>query len=462
MSAGRSTSAASLAPGILPGDPLAGEPWTELGYAKRLVHLYGDRMRYVVTWNQWLVWDDRRWARDDTGQVARWAKTMARAMTDLAVASDDPTFLAIVATDARRGETSAGVSAILRLASTEEGIAVRHENLDTDPFLLNCANGTMDLRTGEMRAHDPADLLTKVTRASFDPEAPCPAFTKFLERVQPKADMREYLARLLGHALEGRVTEHVMPIFWGTGKNGKSTLTSAVVHALGDYADTADRDLLTARSFDAHPTSVADLFGLRLARVDEPDKGRHLAEGTVKQLTGGDRVKARRMREDFWSFEPSHTFLMLTNYKPVITGTDEGIWRRVRLVPWDVVIPESERDGQLGDKLDNEIDAILAWLVAGYQDWRVRGLGEPDDVAQATASYRGESDGLARFLSDMCMTHGEVRSSDLYDAWRKWCAGEGEDAGTNKAFSIDLERKGFDKKKTNTGAFWKGLSLSAE
>jgi putative DNA primase/helicase len=456
----RAPSLGVLAPPEMEGDPLPGEKWTELGYAQRLAHVHKDELRYVPAWKQWLVWDGKRWAADETGQAERWAKSMARTMTDLLIHSDDGAFVKENVTTARKGETSSTVSGMLRLASTEDGIAVSHTSLDADPFLLNCPNGTLDLRTGELRPHDPADLITKMTRASYDATAPCPLFTRFFERVQPDPLMRAFLARLLGHALEGRVTEHVLPIFWGTGKNGKSTLSTVVVNALGDYADTADRELLTARSFDAHPTSVADLFGLRLAQVDEPDKGRHLAEGTVKQLTGGDRVKARRMRENFWSFSPTHTFLMLTNYKPVITGTDEGIWRRVRLVPWDVVIPEAERDRELGDKLEHEIDAVLAWLVAGYQDWKLHGLGEPDAVAQATASYRGESDALGRFLADRCMAHGEVRSSDLYEAWRKWCASEGEEPGSNKAFTVDLERKGFDKHKTNSGAFWRGLSLT--
>jgi len=161
-----------------------------------------------------------------------------------------------------------------------------------------------------------------------------------------------------------------------------------VLPALGDYADAAAAELLTARTFDAHPTGVADLCGLRLAVLHESDAGRRLAEGTVKRLTGADRLKARRMREDFWSFDPSHTFVMLTNHRPVLTGTDEGIWRRLRLVPWDIVIPPEERDEELPDRLALERDAVLAWLVAGYRDWRQRGLADPGKVTDATAASR--------------------------------------------------------------------------
>src|SRR5262245_31431488 len=178
--------------------------------------------------------------------------------------------------------------------------------------------------------------------------------------------MRDFLALLLGHRLEGRVIEHLLPIFCGVGANGKSTFVGAALGALGDYAGPADPDLLTARTFDAHPTGTADLFGMRIAVLHETDAGRPLAEGTVKRLTGGDRLKARRMREDFWSFEPSHTFVMLTNHKPVVGGDDEGIWRRLRLVPFDVVIPTEEQDEELGDKLALEADAVLTWLTHGY------------------------------------------------------------------------------------------------
>jgi putative DNA primase/helicase len=274
---------------------------------------------------------------------------------------------------ARRAESAASVRGALTLASTESSIVVTPDDLDADPFLLNCTNGTLDLRTGELRPHDPADLLTKMTGAPYQPGAAAPEFTKFLEKVQPEQEMRAYLARLLGHGLEGRVVEHVLGIFHGVGRNGKGTLIGAVKSALGDYADAADPDLLTARTFDAHPTSTADLYGLRLAILHETDKGRHLAEATVKRLTGGDRLKARRMREDFWSFDPSHTFLMLTNHKPLISGTDEAIWARLRLVPWNVVIPADERDLTLADKLALELGAVLDFLVTGYQDWRPAG-----------------------------------------------------------------------------------------
>lgn len=446
------------------GDPLPHEPKTELGYARRLIEVYGDRLRYVPAWRRWLVWDGKRWAHDATGQPARWMKSVARRVTADALAIEQEQERKAALSLARRGESSAGVSGALTLAGTEEGIVVTPDDLDADPHLLNCANGTLDLRTGELRPHDPADLLTKMAGAALDPDAPGGAFGSFLARVQPDPKMRAYLARLVGHALEGRVVEHILPIFHGDGANGKGTFISAVLAALGDYADAADPELLNARSFDAHPTGVADLFGLRLAVLHESDDGRRLAEGTVKRLTGGDRLKARRMREDFWHFEPSHTFVMLTNHKPVVSGQDEGIWRRLRLVPWDVVVPAEERDERLGDRLRLESDHVLTWIVSGYQDWREHGFGEPDRVTAATAAYRADSDALGRFVEQMCITgpNFHVRSSELYAVWAKWCAAEGIESGTNKAFTGSLQNRGYDTRRSNVGAVWDGIGLQAE
>jgi putative DNA primase/helicase len=452
-----------VAPAIA-ADPLPREPKTELGYARRLVAVYGDWLRYVPAWRRWLVWDGARWEHDTTGQAHRWMKAIARALTATALAITDDKERAAALALARRGESSHAIAGALTLAGTEREFAVTPDDLDADPFLLNCRNGTLDLRTLELRGHDPADLLTKITGAAYDPHARGAEFTKFLERVQPDETMRAYLARLVGHALEGRVVSHILPIFHGPGANGKGTFTGVTLTALGDYADAADPELLTARTFDAHPTGTADLFGLRLAVLGESEHGRRLAEATVKRLTGGDRIKARRMREDFWSFDPSHTFLMLTNHKPLVSGTDEGIWRRLRLVPWNVVISPAERDEELGGRLALEAGAVLTWLVDGYRDWRARGLADPEQVTSATGGWRAESDALARFIAARCLTgpHWHVGSSDLFAAWCAWCRDENEDPGTQTAFAGALQTRGLDNYTSNGRRRWRGIALTDE
>jgi putative DNA primase/helicase len=436
---------------------------TDLGYARRLIAVYGDRLRFVVAWNRWLVWDGTRWAVDANGQVPRWMKVIARTVTSAVLLHKDADDARELLRAAKRAESNGGVKGALMLASTEPEIAVTPDDLDADPYLLNCRNGILDLRTGQILPHEPARLLTKMAGAAYEPTTAGPTFAKFLDRIQPEPAMREYLSRLLGHALDGTVTAHILPIFYGDGANGKSTLVDAVMAALGDYADAADPDLLRARTFDAHPTGVADLYGLRLALLHESDTGHRLAEGTVKRLTGGDRLKARRMREDFWSFQPSHTFVMLTNHKPVVGGTDEGIWRRLRLVPFEVVIPPGERDQDLGRQLAEESAAVLAWLVAGYRAWQAGGFAEPQQVIEATDAYRAESDALGRFIAERCllMPAQHVGSTELFIAWEKWCAVEREDSGTPTAFGNAMKVKGFASYRSN-GIRWRGIGLAAE
>jgi putative DNA primase/helicase len=446
-------------------DPLPNEPWTELGYARRLVDVYGESLRFVPAWGRWLVWDGMRWANDTSGQVARWQKLIARRQTNYALTIDDDKRRNTLLRAAHRGESSPGVSGALKLASTEPGVAISPDDLDADPLLLNCRNGVLDLRTGELIPHNPALLLTKLAGADYRADASDVEFTKFLTRIQPDQAMRDYLARLFGHALEGRVIEHVLPILHGVGANGKGTLIAALLAALGDYADAADPELLTARSFDAHPTGVADLFGLRVAVLHETDHGRRLAEGTVKRLTGGDKLKARRMREDFWSFSPSHTFVLLTNHKPLVTGQDEGIWRRLRLIPFEVVIPPEHRDEHLSERLALEADAVLTWLVGGYRAWQSGGFDEPTAVVDATANYRAESDHVGTFLEERCLVgpNWRVRSSELYSAWTRWCDRAEVDAGSNKAFTQALELHGFERDPhKRAGTFWRGIGLAAE
>lgn len=439
--------------------PRAVELTSELGMAQLMVTEHGTRLRYVPSWRRWYVWDGHRWAPDDTGEVARAAKDTARDLWDLAWEKAGDKELARAA---MRAASAGGHRAIIELAGTEPGIALAPAQLDGDPYLLNTASGVVDLRTGELGPHDPAQHLTKVTTAGYDPAATAPTFERFLTRVQPDPEMRAFLARLLGYSLLGVVNEHVLPIFYGSGANGKSTLLDAVLGALGDYAGTADPGLLIERG-DVHPTGLADLHGRRLVIGHETDKGRRLAEGTVKRLTGGDRIKARRMREDFWEFDPSHLLIMLTNHKPTVQGDDEGIWRRLRVVPFAVEIPEDERDGTLGERLAAERDGILAWMLAGLADYRAHGLDAPGAVAEATASYRAESDLLGTFLAEHCITgpHFHVYATELFEAWRAYCADENRDAGSQTSFGKTLTERGFERGRSGR-KLYRGLALTAD
>lgn len=439
------------------------EPHTDLGNARRLVAAYRGTLRHVPLWRKWLVWDGCRWARDRTGEAPRAAKSIARRLTAAAEEEQDANRRRELLRSAKAAESAQGIRAMLELAATELEFALAPDDLDQRPDLLNTRSGVLDLETLVLEPHDPTLNLTKVTACGYDPHAEAPLFAMFLERIQPDPTMREFLARLLGHTISGRVHEHLLAIAFGVGANGKSTLFELVREVLGDYAATTDPGLLIDRG-DVHPTGIADLFGLRLALTHETDAGRRLAEGTIKRLTGGDKIRARRMREDFWEFAPTHSIVMVTNHRPVVTGDDEGIWRRLRLVPFEVVIPPDERDSELPARLRAEAPGILRWLVDGYRAYLDRGLDEPSQVTEATAAFRAEADHLGLFLEERCVTVAvaSVRSSDLFTVWARWCAGEHIDPGTQTAFSLKLQERGFDRSKSHGVMVWRGLGLKVE
>jgi putative DNA primase/helicase len=360
------------------------------------------------------------------------------------------------------------------------------EDMDKDPWLFNCMNGTIELKTGKLREHRREDFITKLCPVAYHPEAPCPNWLRFLGGVfpddedEPDKELITFVQRLLGRCLTGDVSEQILPIFWGGGANGKSTLINAVLETLGgEYAMKANADLLMSSRGERHPTELAQLFGMRLVVASETHQGRRLNEALVKDLTGGEPVRARRMREDFWEFSPTHKVVLLTNHKPRVAGTDEGIWRRLRLAPFTVCfwdpndpnkvkadLPASLRqDKQIGAKLAAEREGVLAWLVRGCLDWQRGGLTLPDKVRVATNEYRAGEDLLAMWVGECCVTGNtnyRCKAGDLYSSYRKWCerAGE-EEVITQTAFGTALGERGFGHKKSG-GTIWRiGIALSA-
>jgi putative DNA primase/helicase len=265
----------------------------------------------------------------------------------------------------------------------------------------------------------------------------------------------------VGYALTGVIREHVLLILWGTGRNGKSTFLNALRAMLGPYAMKAPSELLLVSNNDRHPTERADLFGKRFIAAIETEQGRRLAEVFVKEATGGDPIRARRMREDFWEFWPTHKVFLATNHKPVITGTDTAIWERIRLIPFTVTIPKNERDATLPDKLQAELPGILAWAVRGCLAWQQDGLGEPDEVQQATEGYRAEMDTVGGFISECCLTGSNYRAKadELYDAYNLWCTRNRVSDEGQRAFGMALTEKGFERHKSNSINWWRGLAL---
>lgn len=423
--------------------------------AYRLARTYAHKLMFVHGIG-WYAYDGTRWCEDTQGEAKRAVLAVLRAA--LAESLDDKDLRA----DVRKCESSAGVNGVLDLASALKQFAFTVTDLDEDPYLLNVANGTLDLRTMELGEHNPADRITKVTRAAYTPDNVSPHWETFLAQVLPDATVREFLRRYVGAALCGRVLEHVLAILTGTGRNGKGVFYGAVEHALGDYATVAEPDLFMHRE-NAHPTGEMDLLGVRWVVVSESDKGRKLAEATVKRLTGGDRIRARRMRQDFVEFRPSHTAALVTNHLPKVSGDDPALWARLRVVPFEVVIPKDQQDPKLGEKLELAADAVLGWAIQGWADYTRDGLAEPAAVVAATDSYHADADALGRFISECCVTAPavSVRIGDLFDAWAKWAAEEGTEPGGKKAFGEAMDKRGFTATKSGSARFRRGIALMA-
>jgi P4 family phage/plasmid primase-like protien len=419
---------------------------TDLGNAERLVTRHGEDLRYCHPWRKWLAWDGRRWAVDATGEVERRAIETVRSIYTEAGNEPDEAKRKALADHAKRSESRGRIEALMALARSRPGIPAMPEDLDADPWALNTTGGTIDLRTGDLRLHDRADLLTKIVPIRYDADAVAPIFERFLERILPSKAVRSFLQRAVGYAATGIVREEMLPILHGPGANGKSTLTGVLLEALGDYAIQAAPDLLMLKK-GAHPTELADLFGARFVVCMENEEGRRLAESLVKHITGRDRLKARRMREDFWEFEPTHTVFLGTNHRPEVRGTDHAIWRRLKLIPFDVTIPEAEQDKTLPETLRSELPGILAWVVRGCIEYQRDGLGEPEQVRNATKGYRSDMDPLEAFIDECCVVRPAVRCkfADLYSAYTRWCEESHEHPVKKRRFADRLTERGFER-----------------
>lgn len=437
-------------------DPQAHRGQVRMAY--RLADAYAGQLMHVHGMG-WFHWTGLRWAEDDQGAAPRAVLAVLRAalVDSLNEGQKD------LRDDVRKCESNAGISGVLAIAASLEPFAFTVDDLDKDPYLLNCANGTLDLHTLQLRPHDPADRLTKVTAAAYDPHAEGPLWQAFLTRVLPDESVRGFLQRYIGLSLAGRVLEHLLAILTGTGRNGKGVLYGAVAQALGDYAITAEPDLFMHRE-GAHPTGEMDLLGVRFVVVSESEQGRKLAEATVKRLTGGDRMRARRMRQDYVQFQPSHTAALVTNHLPKVSGDDSALWARIRVVPFDVVIPEAEQDSHLAERLELEAEAVLKWAVAGWAHYQVAGMAEPDAVKVATEHYRTDSDAVARFLTECTLPNPNAHTAtgELYERWTRWAVEDGAPPMSQKALGQELERRGYAEGRTMHGRHRKGLLLLTE
>ncbi|MFH1682143.1 MAG: phage/plasmid primase, P4 family [Candidatus Eisenbacteria bacterium] len=440
------------------------ERFTDCGNASRFVSQHGEDLRYCYPWRKWLAWDGKRWNPDAGGEVLRRAKLTARAIFREAADAGDDGEARRLGKHAEHSLADARLRAAIGLACCE--LPIQPEDLDCDPWALNVLNGTIDLRTGELRPYRREDLLSKLAPVEYDPTAEAPTWERFIREVMGgNENLVAYLSRAFGYAVTGDVREDALFFLHGCGCNGKSTLLSALRETLGPgYALEAAPDLLLVKRGETHPTERADLRGMRFVSTVEVEDGRRFAEVAVKSLTGRDPVRARRMREDFSEFLPTHKLFLAANHKPEIRGTDRAIWRRIHLVPFEVSF-EGKEDRDLPEKLRRERAGILAWLVSGCLQWQRLGLAPPPEVLAAVESYRADMDTLGEFLAERCRVGPEFKASaaDLYQTFKGWTDSTGEHAVSQRRFGLSLRERGFTRFRGTGGPmWWQGVGLQGE
>jgi putative DNA primase/helicase len=437
-------------------------PDTDVANAKRLVARHGESMRYTPS-RGWFHWDGKRWAADEKGvKVQALAVDTAVSIFDEIRDSFDRDAMM---SHAKRSQSRKSIEAMVVLARSEPGVAVDLTDFDSDPWLFNVNNGTLDLRTGELREHSREDLISKLSPVAYDPDAEFELWDAFLTRVcGGQDDLYSYLRRLVGYLLTGKTVEQVLHFLFGLGANGKSVFCEIMAQLLGDYAQIAAPELVMARRHGGIPNDIARLYGARVAFMNETSQGSRFDEAKLKDLTGGDSLTGRFLHAEFFDFVPTHKLVIRGNHKPTISGNDEGIWRRLRLVPFTVQIPADEQDRHLIEKLSGELPGILRWAVQGCREWQQDGLNPPAVITDAVKAYREESDVLGRFIDEYCEVSklGQVKSSVFFQRYQQFAEQAGERWAPSKDLPAEMQRRGFIWKRTNQSSMYLGIELRNE
>jgi putative DNA primase/helicase len=422
------------------------EEFTDRNNALILSEHLEETALWVPAWG-WLLWTGAHWERDPDGSrvLALARELLPRHYLERALQAADHKERERLCEHAKRAHKRHNISNALELAKGD--LRAEPKEFDQDPWLLNCVNGVLDLKTGELCPHSPELRLTKLCPVAYDPNAQAPTWEQFLREIFLDDDeLIRYVQRACGYSISGDVREDKLFICWGTGANGKSTFLQTLRRVLGDYAGAIAPAAIVHKGKDSHPTAVADLYGLRFAIAVETGEDQQLAEAQVKALTGRDSIKARFMHKDYFEFEPRAKIWLATNHRPLIRDTSPAIWRRIALIPFRAFFPPELQDKTLGEKLWEERDGILAWLVRGCLAWQQQGLGECDVVAEATESYRSEMDVLNDWLQERCVPDPKAITpfKDLYDDYCAWCGETDQEPLGKRAFANRLTEKGFE------------------
>lgn len=435
---------------------------------KIFAKLWHDKFLFVSSAGKWLRWDQASsmwiWCQKDEALHA--SKDVAKEILIEAIQlySSDPERARKLTTHATKSHDLKRLEAMLRTASSEPGMSVAVTDLDNDPWLIGVRNGVVNLKTGELKANQPEFLITRSFNASYDLDASCPRWLKFLSDIfVDDKDTIDTVQRALGYSLTGDVTEEVIFICFGFGSNGKSVFNNVVAKIFGDYGRVAASSLLTTRrDGDASPRNdLAALAGSRYVSINELQSGDRLDEQVVKFLAGREKIAARFLHKEFFEFMPTFACWLRTNHKPIVTGDDDGIWRRLVLIPFAQQFKDSQKDPNLEEKLLSERDAILKWMVAGALKWRKDGLSLSETIRRESGTYRKESDLLGEFLDENCQVTPDTRAlqSELFGHYRAWSQNNGVRALTKVSFTRRLAERGFSTSKSNGERFYTGLKL---
>jgi putative DNA primase/helicase len=410
-------------------------------------------LRFVAKWSAWLSWTGKRWRFDDTLHAFDLARRIIREEAARCNKTKDARIIASAKT----------VAAVERLARSDRRLAATIDQWDADPWLLNTPDGVVDLRTGNLRPHRAEDYMTKMT--AVGPRGGCASFLAVLDRIfAGDQSLIAYVQRVIDYSLTGVTREHALFFCYGTGANAKTVLLSTVSGMLDDYHRTAPIETFTASAVDKHPTDLAGLCGARLVTATETEEGRRWAEAKVKQLTGGEKLSARFMRQDFFDYLPAFKLVIAGNHKPGLRSVDEAIRRRFQLIPFGVTIPADERDSDLTEKLKAQWPGILAWAIEGCLEWQAEGLRPPQAVTDATAAYLEAEDAISAWIDDKCERdpNAWASSAALFASWAAWATAAGESIGAQKKLTQALADRGFTIHNTNKSRRLYGLRIIPE
>lgn len=441
---------------------------TDMGNAERLIQRFGSGIRYCPQSGVWYVWREARWEADTTGEVQRMAKDVARGMEQEAVDEG-------LGTEARlryfkwglTSESEPRIRAMVNLARTEPGMSIPTDQWDREPWVVNAANGTLDLASGEFRRHSRRDFITKSLATGYVENAVSVAWLEFVHQVIPSGDLREFVQRAVGYSLTADTREEVMFFLYGGGANGKSTFVNTVLAMMGDYADQCNPKALLVQRGDGPRNDLARLKGLRLVSASEATDEAAFDIDLIKRLTGDDRIVARFLHKEEFTFSPTFKIWFMANQRPSIPTVDHATWRRVRMIPFEVQIPEADRDPKVKYLLSHagsEWPGVLNWALDGLRAWQREGLKPPAEVVSATMRYRRDMDSIGAFIEERCVVGVEARVlvGDLYKAYKGYCAANAEIPLGKGRFGVKLVDKGeggIVQRKMSNGWCWLGIRL---